>query len=265
MDELTIDDKTYISSKRAAQITGYAKDYVGQLCREGYVEARRVGRNWYVLEAAIRDHRFGTSAHSGAIASPATPVSKAWESPKYEPVEAAELPSINLLRKDVASGAEPAHIAERPKPSQDFHQAWQTWFDTFRTDGEQAQDPTELVLMPVEEAIQAQANPPTQDEPPIPVRLSIKDAPASAGPRMAHVAPTILETRIEDAIPRYAKRDKAHQRPGGALRATTAMILVVIAVACIGATILGTGYFDKKVISYKQAYIISGITYYKKI
>lgn len=59
MDELTLDNKIYISSKRAATLTGYAKDYVGQLCREGRVEARLVGRSWYVLEDSIRSHRFG--------------------------------------------------------------------------------------------------------------------------------------------------------------------------------------------------------------
>ena len=59
MDELTFDDQIYLSSKRAAQITGYAKDYVGQLCREGRVVARLIGRNWYVLESSIREHRFG--------------------------------------------------------------------------------------------------------------------------------------------------------------------------------------------------------------
>ncbi len=42
MNELTLDGKTYVSSRRAAEITGYAKDYVGQLCREGHVEARLV-------------------------------------------------------------------------------------------------------------------------------------------------------------------------------------------------------------------------------
>ncbi len=61
MDEITIDDKTYISSKRAAAITGYAKDYVGQLCREGRVEARLIGRSWYVFEDSIRKHRFEES------------------------------------------------------------------------------------------------------------------------------------------------------------------------------------------------------------
>lgn len=59
MDELLIGDEKYISTKRAAKITGYAKDYVGQLCREGRVSARQVGRAWYVLETAIKEHRFG--------------------------------------------------------------------------------------------------------------------------------------------------------------------------------------------------------------
>ena len=59
MDELVIGDKKYVSSKQAAKVTGYAKDYIGQLCREGRVPARLVGRSWYVLESAIHDHRFG--------------------------------------------------------------------------------------------------------------------------------------------------------------------------------------------------------------
>ena len=62
MDELEIDGKTYLSSKAAAKLTGYAKDYVGQLCREGRVNARLVGRSWYVLEESIRTHRFGEEA-----------------------------------------------------------------------------------------------------------------------------------------------------------------------------------------------------------
>lgn len=59
MDEITFDGEKYLSSKRAAKVTGYAKDYVGQLCREGRVTARLVGRNWYVLEESIKRQRFG--------------------------------------------------------------------------------------------------------------------------------------------------------------------------------------------------------------
>ena len=59
MDSLEFDGQVYVSTKRAAEITGYAKDYVGQLCREGRVTARLVGRSWYVSESSIKEHRFG--------------------------------------------------------------------------------------------------------------------------------------------------------------------------------------------------------------
>lgn len=56
MDELDLQGKKYISSKRAAEITGYAKDYVGQLARGGKVPATRVGRAWYVERDSIKRH-----------------------------------------------------------------------------------------------------------------------------------------------------------------------------------------------------------------
>lgn len=56
MDELVLSGEKYISSKRASALTGYAKDYVGQLVRTGKVEATRVGRSWFVLERSILAH-----------------------------------------------------------------------------------------------------------------------------------------------------------------------------------------------------------------
>ncbi len=53
------DGKRFISTKKASEMTGYAKDYVGQLAREGRVQARLVGRSWYVEEEAVKNHRFG--------------------------------------------------------------------------------------------------------------------------------------------------------------------------------------------------------------
>src|SRR3989344_5795304 len=52
-ESLIFEGKKFISSKRASEITGYAKDYIGQLCRAGRIEARLVGRNWYVEEESI--------------------------------------------------------------------------------------------------------------------------------------------------------------------------------------------------------------------
>lgn len=57
MEELTIGGKQYISSRRAAKLSGYAKDYIGQLCRGGVLPATMVGRSWYIEEDALKEHR----------------------------------------------------------------------------------------------------------------------------------------------------------------------------------------------------------------
>lgn len=46
--ELYFSGKKYISLKQAGEISGYAKDYIGQLCRSGKLSAERVGRDWFV-------------------------------------------------------------------------------------------------------------------------------------------------------------------------------------------------------------------------
>ncbi|MSR71328.1 MAG: hypothetical protein EXS50_01465, partial [Candidatus Taylorbacteria bacterium] len=56
-NEVYHDGKKYISTKSAALRFGYAHDYVGQLCRSGKVDAKMVGRSWYVSEIAIRNYK----------------------------------------------------------------------------------------------------------------------------------------------------------------------------------------------------------------
>ncbi|TSC87230.1 MAG: hypothetical protein G01um10148_335 [Parcubacteria group bacterium Gr01-1014_8] len=55
--EIVLGDTTYISSKRAAEITGYAQDYIGQLARAGKIIARRIGGLWYVLEESLNNYK----------------------------------------------------------------------------------------------------------------------------------------------------------------------------------------------------------------
>src|SRR3989344_1440036 len=50
---LDINGKKYIPSSEAAKITGYAPDYIGQLCRTEKIDATRVGRNWFVVEESL--------------------------------------------------------------------------------------------------------------------------------------------------------------------------------------------------------------------
>ena len=82
MDELEIQGQKYISSKRAAKLTGYAPDYVGQLARGGKVDATRVGRSWYVSESSILKHVGGENSEEtkeNSIASTLIPSPVSYE------------------------------------------------------------------------------------------------------------------------------------------------------------------------------------------
>jgi len=154
MDELVIGDKTYISSKRAAAITGYAKDYIGQLCREGRVEAKLVGRSWYVYEPSIKKHRF---KEEGEVQTKETltpdlieeviPVSVetsdksneqavSWESPRYEVEETPVIPQVTKteepaevyeqpIQEEVVAPEEGPKVLER---TSEVQTAWEEWF-----------------------------------------------------------------------------------------------------------------------------------------
>ena len=153
MDELLIDDKKYLSTKRAAKVTGYAKDYIGQLCREGRVKARQVGRSWYVLETDVRQHRFGSEeAGPPSVSLPKTddpkkteeksaladhlakkPVDHTWDAPRYSP-EYNEPPQINLLKKESAANPQEAQTQptegkiDSTEPLDNLNDAWEAWF-----------------------------------------------------------------------------------------------------------------------------------------
>lgn len=135
MDELTFGDKTYVSSKKAAKLTGYAKDYVGQLCREGKVEARLVGRNWYVLEDSIMSHRFGEESGVGQeppVVQTEIEEEKAkervWESPKYTPERVESLPEAVFVQPKVPEDNNTVPL----NTVSDMQYAWQEWFQSRR-------------------------------------------------------------------------------------------------------------------------------------
>ncbi|MDP2704990.1 MAG: hypothetical protein Q8O71_01165, partial [bacterium] len=56
-DDLLIRGEKYISARRAAEITGYERDYIGQLCRLGKIDCTFVGRGWFVSEKSILKHK----------------------------------------------------------------------------------------------------------------------------------------------------------------------------------------------------------------
>ena len=57
MNDLFVGDEKLISTPRAAELTSYSKDYIGQLCREEKIECRRVSGNWYVDESSLKRYQ----------------------------------------------------------------------------------------------------------------------------------------------------------------------------------------------------------------
>lgn len=55
--EINLGGTIYISSKRAAEMTGYTQDYIGQLARGGQIIAQRVSGLWYVVEESLRNYK----------------------------------------------------------------------------------------------------------------------------------------------------------------------------------------------------------------
>ncbi|MBU3925705.1 hypothetical protein KJ763_00855, partial [Patescibacteria group bacterium] len=47
-EEIQLSGKILVSLKKASEISGYAKDYIGQLCRANKINSKRIGRDWFV-------------------------------------------------------------------------------------------------------------------------------------------------------------------------------------------------------------------------
>lgn len=203
MDELVIGDKTYISSKRAAAITGYAKDYIGQLCREGRVEAKLVGRSWYVYEPSLKKHRF---KEEGAAIEEVTPVENKEEapaeisglseisneqailedSPKYQAEETPILPNISTEKdsQEVPESEREQEVEEVDIPMErtsEVQTAWEEWFQ---------KDPARSPKTSIEE--------PRTDETPVMMHKERIEQPTKR-PVFHDIRPAAPEVLIEEA------------------------------------------------------------------
>lgn len=67
MEEIIVNQKKFISAKRAARVSKYTSDYVGQLCRKSALDCTRVGKIWFVTEESLLKHK-ELSLASGANA-----------------------------------------------------------------------------------------------------------------------------------------------------------------------------------------------------
>ncbi len=54
---ITFDGKDYVSAAKAAKMTGYNPDYIGQLARAGKILSRQIGNRWYVERNGLLTHK----------------------------------------------------------------------------------------------------------------------------------------------------------------------------------------------------------------
>lgn len=259
MDEILIEEKKYVSSKQAAKITGYAKDYIGQLCREGRVPARLVGRGWYVLESAIQDHRFGNQDNEPKDPTPsATPAIEpaVWGFPRYEASKVEVLPSINRLHEAEAA-LEPLQTTEESQeiapqaPSQDIHESWKAWFDHIAD----AVVPEETPEQPVAEVAIT-----TEEE----IEEDFEVESEAVPLHIHHTELVARDLRVRENLVVPQPPENPRKGSNRVLVRSIQMIGVLTAVITLTLACVGTGYFDKYIISNSQADILFGITVYNK-
>lgn len=258
MDEIIIEEKKYISSKRAAKMTGYAKDYIGQLCREGRVSARLVGRSWYVLESAIKDHRFGEKEEDpkGQKEPAATPQEEVVSpdsrpSSRYESASVEVLPSINRLKEEGALSAAKEEVSEFSQRLQD---SWRAWFDHIK-DIEKPHtiedvEPAAPVESKIDEKEQEEGQ--AEEDIAVPIRVN-RSIPKELLPNPRSVSDDFVEEK-EIVVQRSGSRAILVMQMAGSL---CAVIFVMLAV-------IGSGYMDAYVKSLSRVSILSGVVMYNK-
>ena len=258
MDEILIEEKKYVSSKQAAKITGYAKDYIGQLCREGRVPARLVGRSWYVLEAAIQDHRFGSHAVEPAakVEERATPsLQSTWESPRYESSPAEVLTFINRPQEREPAVTAPAADHQgyaEDDPPRHLQDAWQEFFN--HPEEARRQEAPAIVPEPENQSIE-------EEEVNIPIHAIHHSPPEESRP--LRIVEEYPRAQVVQSQPPVRQERQMRIRGGGAARAVR-IIGVLLAAISVVTALLGSGYFDENAISHSPASIIAGISIYNK-
>jgi hypothetical protein len=77
MEKVVIDGVEYVKASELAKEFKYTSDYLGQLCRAKKVDARLVGRSWFVNPDSLREHKQNKySSTKGGSSSKSNPESE---------------------------------------------------------------------------------------------------------------------------------------------------------------------------------------------
>ncbi|MHB1163599.1 MAG: hypothetical protein ACYCZZ_03740, partial [Minisyncoccota bacterium] len=248
--------------------------------REGRVSARLVGRSWYVLEAAIQDHRFGAVEERGAkeavqanFPMPASsPLLQTWQPPHYEASPSTEfLPSLNRLGR-TESTLVPLQRKETPPETvvPGLDESWKTWFDRIPVPEAPATvEPHSFPIMNTMIMPENETEPEEED-----TEVEMEDDPVVSVP--LHILSQAPQQRQQESFLReeIPLRDTPKLQEEPVIRRTRARgnrgvglvqaVLVLVAAIAIAVASVGSGYFDTYLVSTNQAASISGITVYNK-
>jgi len=109
VEKISFGNKEYVKASDIAKKFRYTQDYVGQLCRGDKVDARLVGRVWYINPESVTEYRktkHSTQKQSASASHPvAIKTTKSRVEPVVRPKTARNLPGTGLTRADNGSAS----------------------------------------------------------------------------------------------------------------------------------------------------------------
>jgi hypothetical protein len=272
MDELVIDDKKYISTRQAAKITGYAKDYVGQLCREGRVPARLVGRSWYVLESALADHRFGNDEPEKNLED--TPIQdtrqeSGKEDTVYSRYEVGQTKDLEIIPQTVQSTD--TKSADQPN----IQEVWEAWFERVGKTASAQQELTEVakevsetdVVKKEEQAVEPEGVKDLQEiekteARPQEIVATSENVKDSLVVQTEEASQKVISSNANSEI--WKPQQKRTQHVFSPIQTASKIAVGVVTLFFTIAFAFGTGIFDRMIISAERDSFLAGVSMYKK-
>ena len=96
---VSFDGKGYVSGTKAAEMTGYHQDYIGQLARRGTVLSRLAGNRWYVSRDGILAHKKEKDALLAAVQAESVGISRnKSKTLEGEPENSSKDEAVSLLK-----------------------------------------------------------------------------------------------------------------------------------------------------------------------
>ena len=246
MKEITLNGRTYLSTKRASEVTGYTTDYVGQLARGGVVDAEQVGRNWYVLEESIKKHKFGdrvtaVNTKEDDVEAPALEVLVQEADEKEEERHQQESVEEFTDQSQVSSEEKPVEAQESPEeiPAEEaaeqitqLQAAWDEWYKKQKTVPDQNSD----VFLSDDEASQE------EEAEEVPVRVAPEVPQQEEVAPEVSAAPAPTPQRVEEAPEREGDAPVPSPYMPTQSSAVGGLVAGTLALLLVAGLVVGGGY-----------------------